>query len=229
MGRAKLQLQTFEGVEAMSACESLSAIRESGLIAVMRGMEVKTCIQTAQALWKGGIRVLEITVDAPRAAEMIAQVSEALRGRALVGAGTVLDAEAAVAAIQAGAAFLFSPSLNREVIRAANRYGRVAIPGVMTPTEMVQAATAGAPAVKLFPASVVGPGFIKQVKGPLPHIPIIPTGGVDERNAAEYIRAGAMAVGIGGSLLGDSVQRGTFEEITARARRLVDLIREARG
>lgn len=213
----------------MSALESLLAIRESGLVAVMRKMEVETCVRTAEALCEGGIRVLEITVDAPRAAEMIYAVSTALKGRALVGAGTVLDAEAAVAAVQAGAAFLFSPCLNPDVIRAANRYGRVAIPGVMTPTEMVQAAAAGAPAVKLFPASVVGPAFIKQVRAPLPHIPIIPTGGIDERNAAEYIRAGAMAVGIGGSLLGDAVERGAFHEITERARRLVELVREARA
>lgn len=213
----------------MGALESLAAIRESGIVAVMRKMEVDTCIRVAQALLEGGIRVLEITVDAPRAAEMIYAVSQAMRGEALVGAGTVLDAEAAVSAIQAGAAFIFSPCLEPEVIRAANRYGRVAIPGVMTPTEMVRAAAAGAPAVKLFPASVLGPGFIKQVKAPLPHIPVIPTGGVDERNAADFIRAGAAAVGIGGSLLKDSVERGAFHEIAERARSLVELVREARA
>lgn len=213
----------------MSAVESLQAIERCGVIAVIRGLETRTALEAATALYEGGITVLEVTVDTPGAYETIERLASSMQGKALIGAGTVLDPAAAVAAIQSGAAFLFAPNLNEKVIEVANRHGRLAIPGVMTPTEMVRAAAAGAPAVKLFPASVLGPGFIKQVKAPLPHIPVIPTGGVDERNAADFIRAGAAAVGIGGSLLKDSVERGAFHEIAERARSLVELVREARA
>lgn len=206
--------------------DALQIIGNSGLIAVLRGFDPETSIKTAEALVAGGVRVLEVTVDSPGALEAIEALSAHLGEDGLVGAGTVLDAETAVLAMRAGARFLFAPNLNEAVIDAALRYGRIAIPGVMTPTEMVRAAQAGAPVVKLFPASIVGPDFIKQVRGPLPHIPIIPTGGIDEHNAVDYIRAGAIAVGAGGGLLGRDVQEGRFDRITERARQLVATIRE---
>lgn len=209
--------------------KGLDVIAESGLIAVVRGLAPQAAVETAKALYDGGVRVLEITVDSPGALETIERVSQAMGDATLVGAGTVLDAPSAVGAIRAGARFLFAPNLNPDVIVAANRYGRLAIPGVLTPTEMVRAVEAGALAVKLFPANVVGPAFIKQVRGPLPHIPIIPTGGISAENAADYIRAGAIAVGVGGSLLGNDAEEGRFEQIAERARELVHRIREARS
>lgn len=212
----------------MHVVDCLNAIRQSGVIAVLRGLAPEQAIDAADALYQGGITVLEVTVDAPKALESVEALAQSMKGKALVGAGTVLDPASAIAAIRAGAAFLFAPNLNEEVIKTANRYGRMAIPGVMTPTEMVRAAEAGALAVKLFPANVVGPGFIKQVRAPLPHIPIIPTGGIGPDNAAEYIRAGAIAVGAGGGLLGDDVAAGRFDRITQRARELVSVVAAAK-
>lgn len=212
----------------MQVLDSLAKIRESGVIAVMRGLDPEAAQKTADALYEGGITVLEVTVDAPKALETIETLAASMEGKALVGAGTVLDAATAAAAIRAGAAFLFAPNLNEEVVQTANRYGRMAIPGVMTPTEMVRAAEAGALAVKLFPANVLGPGYIKQVRAPLPHIPIIPTGGIGPENAADYIKAGAIAVGAGGGLLGGDVAAGRFDRITERARRLVTVVATAK-
>jgi len=209
--------------------DALSWIGESGLIAVIRGYETATAVKIGDALIRGGIKVLEVTVDSPGALETVGELAAALQGRGLVGAGTVLDETTAVAAIRAGAEFLFAPSLNERVIEAANRYGKIAIPGVLTPTEMVRASECGARVVKLFPASVVGPGFIKQVRGPLPHIPVIPTGGIDEHNVVDYIRAGAFAVGAGGGLIGSDAREGNFDALVERARRLVETIAQARG
>lgn len=212
----------------MQILECMAYIRQSGVIAVLRGLDPEAALKTADALYEGGITVLEVTVDAPKALESIEALCGAMKGRALVGAGTVLDAATAAAAIRAGAAFLFAPNLNEEVVKTANRYGRMAIPGVMTPTEMVRAAEAGALAVKLFPANVLGPAYIKQVRAPLPHIPIIPTGGIGPENAADYIRAGAIAVGAGGGLLGGDVAAGRFDRITQRARELVNVVAAAK-
>lgn len=209
--------------------EDLEAIGASGIVLVIRGLEPSLARRTAQALYDVGIRAIEVTVDTPGALETIAALAAEMPGDTVVGAGTVLDASTAAMAVHAGARFLFAPNLNTEVIRTANRYGRLAIPGVMTPTEMVQAAEAGAPAVKLFPASVVGPDFIKQVRSPLPHIPIIPTGGINEENVAEFMKAGAFAVGVGAGLLKDDPQRGRWDALQERAARLVERVAQARG
>lgn len=208
--------------------DCLKTIQHSGIIAVLRGLEPKAALATAAALYEGGISVLEVTVDAPRALESIEALVASMKGKALIGAGTVLDAASAAAAIRAGASFLFAPNLNEDVIETANRYGRMAIPGVMTPTEMTRAVEAGAQAVKLFPANVLGPGFIKQVRAPLPHIPVIPTGGIGPDNAGEYIKAGAIAIGAGGGLLGDDVAAGRFDRITERARELARVVAAAK-
>jgi 2-dehydro-3-deoxyphosphogluconate aldolase/(4S)-4-hydroxy-2-oxoglutarate aldolase len=207
----------------------MKRITRSGVIGVMRGMQARTVELVANALYAGGVEVLEVTVDAPGAMQMIASVTAALGDKALIGAGTVLDAETARAALLAGAQFIFCPTLCTEVIAMANRYGKVVIPGVMTPTEMLQAYTAGAPMVKLFPAQAVGPDFIKQVRGPLPHIPIIPTGGVSASNVQAYIKAGAAAVGVGGALVDpNAIAAGQYDLLTTRAKELVSLVAEAR-
>lgn len=212
----------------MSAVESLQAIERCGVIAVIRGLETRTALEAATALYEGGITVLEVTVDTPGAYETIERLASSMQGKALIGAGTVLDPAAAVAAIQSGAAFLFAPNLNEKVIEVANRHGRLAIPGVMTPTEMVKAAEAGAQAVKLFPAIVLGPAFVRQVRAPLPHIPVIPTGGIGPDNAGAFIEAGAIAVGVGGGLLGDDVRAGRWHQVTDRAKALVAAVAAAK-
>lgn len=213
----------------MSISRSLEGIQQSGIIVVFRSLEPNIAVQTAHALYEVGIRVVEVTVDSPGAFETIATMSNQLPKDVLVGAGTVLDAPSATAAIRAGAQFLLAPNLNVDVIKTANRYGRVAIPGVMTPTEMVNAAEAGAPAVKLFPANVLGTEFIKQVRAPLPHIPIIPTGGISEENVARFIEVGAFAVGVGASLIRDDPQNGRLDAVKDRARALVDAVAKARA
>lgn len=212
----------------MSAVESLQAIERCGVIAVIRGLETRAALEAATALYEGGITVLEVTVDTPGAYETIERLASSMQGKAAIGAGTVLDPAAAVAAIQSGAAFLFAPNLNEKVIEVANRHGRLAIPGVMTPTEMVKAAEAGAQAVKLFPANVLGPAFIRQVRAPLPHIPVIPTGGIGPDNAGAFIEAGAIAVGAGGGLLGDDVKTGRLHQVTGRAKALVAAVAAAK-
>ncbi|HEX6971599.1 MAG TPA: bifunctional 4-hydroxy-2-oxoglutarate aldolase/2-dehydro-3-deoxy-phosphogluconate aldolase [Limnochordia bacterium] len=214
----------------MEASELLRKVRKSGVIAVLRGLERAQLIPCARALRAGGIGVLEITLDTPGAIEMVELLRSELDGEAIVGAGTVLDGSAAQAAIAAGAEFIFSPVVDVDVIRIALRYGKVAVPGAMTPTEILTAASAGAQAVKLFPAGVLGPEYLRQVRAPLPQVPLVPTGGIDAENAGAFIRAGALAVGVGGRLVDRSaVARGEWEVLTARAERLVGAVAAARG
>ncbi|NLN19303.1 MAG: bifunctional 4-hydroxy-2-oxoglutarate aldolase/2-dehydro-3-deoxy-phosphogluconate aldolase [Firmicutes bacterium] len=217
-------------MQSHSALSHLQRIERSGVIAVMRGMQADTVLQVARALKAGGIDILEVTVDAPGALRMIEKVTAELGNEALIGAGTVLDPETARAAISAGAQFIFSPTLNTEVIEMANRYGKAVIPGVMTPTEIVQACSAGASAVKIFPAGILGPSYLRQIRGPLPQIPLIPTGGIGAENAAAFIHAGAMAVGVGGALVDlKAISAGHFDIITEKAKELVRIIQEARS
>lgn len=213
----------------MDVQQSWQAIRQSGLIVVLRALPPALAVKTSLALYEVGVRVVEVTVDSPDALESIASLHRELPSDAVVGAGTVLDAASVSMAVHAGARFLFAPNLNLDVIQAANRLGRIAIPGVMTPTEMVTAVEAGAMAVKLFPANVVGEAFLAQVRGPLPHIPVIPTGGISESNVARFIKAGAVAVGAGGSLLQNDPFEGRFDAVKSRARRLLEEIAAARG
>lgn len=202
----------------------------SGVVAVMRGMEPRYVVAAARAIRAGGIEVLEVTVDAPGAFGMLEAVQTELAGEAVIGAGTVLDAATARSAIAAGAEFIFTPTIDVDVIRMALRYGKVVIPGAMTPTEILAAFSAGAPAVKVFPAGVLGPDYIRQVRAPLPQIPLVPTGGVDAANAPAFIRAGAAAVGVGGALIDrQAIRRGEWAVLTERARQIAAAVAEARG
>ncbi len=195
----------------------------------MRGLDVNQVCQVAQALTAAGVKVLEITADSPGIMHMIEQVRAQDTSGAVIGAGTVLDAQTARNAILAGADFIFTPTLDLEVIEIANTYDKLVIPGVMTPTEMLTAYKAGAMMVKVFPADVLGPEYIKAVKGPLSQIPVIPTGGIDLDNAASFIKAGAAAVGVGGSLLDKkAISSGNYQVITERAREFIKVIAQAR-
>jgi 2-dehydro-3-deoxyphosphogluconate aldolase/(4S)-4-hydroxy-2-oxoglutarate aldolase len=207
----------------------LQKLVESGIIAVIRRVPEDTVEGVIESLIEGGITALEITVDSPHAFRSIEKLSKRFTGHALIGAGTILDSESAKNAIGAGAQFIFSPSLSEEVIRMALRYGKIAIPGVMTPTEMITAIEWGADAVKLFPAGNFGPKYIEDVKAPFPHIPIIPTGGVTLENIESFIKAGAVSVGIGGSLVNrKAIEERNFSQLKANAALYVEAVRAAR-
>lgn len=199
-------------------------IVESGVVAVLRGIESRNVDPVVDALVRGGVEAIEITADTPGAMEMLRDASASLDGEALLGAGTVLDSETARSALLAGADFVVTPTLSEEVVETCNRYGAVVAPGVMTPTEALTAYEAGADLCKLFPASTVGPGQVKAIRGPLEQIPLVPTGGVSTANAADFFEAGATAVGVGSALVDDeALENEEYDRITETARELVDI------
>ncbi len=208
---------------------SLEIIKETGVAAVIRGATTKNILTIANALKEGGVKVLEITVETPGACAAIEKAALELDG-VLVGAGTVLDAETARTAIMSGAKFIFSPTTNPKTIEMAKRYGVVSIPGALTPTEILTAYEHGADLIKVFPANVFGPSYIKDIHGPLPHIPLITTGGISVDNVGEYIKAGAVGVGVGSSLVNTKKELSAeyVNEITATAARFIQAIKEAR-
>lgn len=198
-----------------------------GILAILRGYGLEDAKAVAKALLDAGVNTFEVTADSPDAWKMI-HTLKTLNDRFVVGAGTVLDTEAAREAIQAGADFLFSPIVRPEMIQIAHRYGRMAIPGAMTPTEVVVAMEAGADIVKLFPAGSLGVAYLKEMRGPLPYVPFIPTGGITAENAAQFIKAGAVAVGMGSSLIiKEAVKQREFERITVLAKTIKQQIAEA--
>src|SRR5699024_1223859 len=193
----------------------INKITKSGVIAVVRNLNYKQTLHVVESLVKGGITGIEITVSSNNAFDSIKDAKKQFGKEAIIGAGTVLDGETARKAIEKGAEFIFAPSLNKETIQVSNRYGKIAIPGVLTPTEIVKAYEWGADAVKIFPASALWPTFIKDIKTPLDYISIVPTGGITLDNVSEYIQAGAMAVGIGGSLINKQIiHERRWQEIT---------------
>ncbi|GAB3703163.1 bifunctional 4-hydroxy-2-oxoglutarate aldolase/2-dehydro-3-deoxy-phosphogluconate aldolase [Halorubrum pallidum] len=210
--------------------ETLSRIVDSGVVAVLRGVPADQLIGIAEALHDGGVSAIEVTADTPNVADLIGEVTGSFDDEVVVGTGTVLDSETARTALLAGAEFVVSPSLHEDVIETCNRYGAVSAPGVMTPTEAVRGYEAGADFVKVFPAKTVGPAHVGAMKGPLGQIPMMPTGGVGPDNAADYIDAGAFAVGAGGALVDyDAAARGDYGEITETAREFTRVVEEARA
>lgn len=214
----------------MSKEETIRQMRDSGVVAVMRGADADAVVDIAHALAEGGVTAIELTADTPGVMDLIEDVVDALSDTdVIVGAGTVLDAETARAAILAGAEFVVSPSFHEDVVEVCNRYGIPVAPGVATPTEAIRAYEAGADMVKLFPASSLGPDYLSSIKGPLPQIPIMPTGGIGPENAGDFIAAGAECVGAGSSLVDDeAVANGDFDLITANAEAMVQAVDDAR-
>lgn len=206
-------------------------IVDSGVVAVLRGIDEDDIVPAAEAIHEGGVTALEVTADGTRASGKIAAIDRALSGTdAIVGAGTVLDAAAARNVVEAGAAFVLAPNLNEAVIEVCNRAGVVAVPGVLTPTEAERAMAAGADMLKLFPASTVGPDHIGALQGPLGDIPIMPTGGVDTENVAAYFDAGAVAVGAGSALVNhDAIEREDWDAVRASAAEFVRAVGDARA
>lgn len=211
----------------MTRYETLQVIQETGVVVILRNPPGDV-VKLAKALYRGGIRVMEITVDSPGALESVATIAKEVP-EMIIGSGTVLDAETARLALLAGAQFLVTPVLSKEPITLATRYDTLIIPGVFTPTELYRAAEWGALAVKLFPANAVGPEYIRNVRGPLPHIPIVATGGIGMEDVAAYIRAGANALGLGSAIVEyDAITRENYEVITERARQCIDLVKRSR-
>lgn len=213
----------------MDKQEAMQIIRETGVIAVMRADRPEQLIAAAEAIHAGGVQAIEATMTTPGALDVIGTAVQQFGEEVLFGAGTVLDAETARAAILAGAGFIVAPTLDVEVIRLCNRYGVPVMPGCFTPTEALTAWEAGADMIKLFPANVGGPSYIKAILAPLPQIEIAAVGGINLENAAEFIRAGAAAVGVGGSLINQAlIDAGDMAELTRRAAGYVEAVQGAR-
>src|SRR5258705_6703590 len=215
----------------MNKSETISRIIETGLIPVVRAESSDIAMRAIDAIKQGGISVLEITMTVPGAIRVIEEVARRFGEDAIVGAGTVLDSETARACMLAGAQFIVSPALDLDTISCCRRYSVPVMPGAMTPSEVVAAWKAGADFVKVFPANAVGgPSYIKALKAPLPQIALVPTGGVSLKTAADFIKAGAAALGVGADLVDTAALReGQDDVITERARQFVEIVREARG
>ena len=213
---------------SLQKIETLTKIVDSGLVAVVRAESSEQAARIADACAEGGVGAIEITFTVPAAAAVIAGLAQRDAARnILIGEGTVLDAETARTAILAGAQFVVGPSLNLEAARLCNRYQIPYMPGAGTLTEIVEAMECGADIVKVFPGETLGPAFVRAVKGPLPQACLMPTGGVSIENVAEWIRAGCVAVGVGGNLTAGA-KRGDFHSITELARQFIAKIRQAR-
>jgi 2-dehydro-3-deoxyphosphogluconate aldolase/(4S)-4-hydroxy-2-oxoglutarate aldolase len=213
----------------MSKANHLRQILDTGIVAVVRVPDGRELVEVAGALADGGVTVVEITLSVPNALEVLRDVRKALGDRVLLGAGTILDAETGRAALLAGAEYLVSPTLNLDVIRLCNRYDKLVMPGAFSPTEILAAWEAGADIVKVFPAEVVGPAFFKALRGPLPHIRLMPTGGVDLTTAAAFLKAGACCLGVGGQLVEPrAVAARDFSRLTDLARQYIAAVRAAR-
>lgn len=208
----------------------IGRIEEDGVVAVVRLDDLSKATALTEALVAGGVRAVEFTFTNPAAARAIERVASDLGDRALIGAGSVLDAETARTAILAGAAYVVTPTVSARTIELCNRYAIPTVVGGLTPTELLSAQEAGAHYVKLFPASLGGPGYLKDVLGPLPQLRIVPTGGVTPTNAREYIEAGAVAVALGGNLVDRRlVAIEEWDEISLRARTAIEAVRAARA
>ncbi|MEX2119491.1 MAG: bifunctional 4-hydroxy-2-oxoglutarate aldolase/2-dehydro-3-deoxy-phosphogluconate aldolase [Pirellulales bacterium] len=210
--------------------DPLARLLQTGIVAILRAPDGSRLVDAAQALLAGGIDVMEVTFTVPHASKVLEHLADQLGDKLLLGAGTVLDPETARVALLAGAQFIVSPAINLDVIRLCRRYGKLVLPGALTPTEVLTAWEAGADIVKLFPSELAGPAYIKALHGPLPQVRLLPTGGVNLETAAAFIEAGACALGIGGSLVEPAaLARGDMGRIESLARQYVQVVRQARA
>jgi len=208
---------------------TLRRVREVGVLAVIRGPSPELTIQMVDALVAGGVLGIEITYSTPNAAEVVKNLDEKFGERILLGMGTLTEPRQVAEATQAGARFLVSPHLDESLAQAMTSTGLLVMIGALTPTEVMRAHQLGSDIVKLFPGSLGGPAYLKALRGPFPHIPMMPTGGVSQDNIAEWLAAGAVAVGAGSNLCPTSLAKeGRFEEITAIAQTFVAALNQAR-
>lgn len=207
-----------------------STIAAERVIAVVRLSTAARVREVVQALVDGGIRIIEVTMTIPGALAEIEQLASSLSERVVLGAGSVIDKETAIAAVAAGARFVVSPVCRPALVEECHAREAVMMPAGLTPTEILTAFEAGADFVKVFPAAAVGPSFIRDVMGPLPDLKLVPTGGIGIGDAAAWLRAGASAVGVGGALLDrEAIAAGDFDALTAAAQRLVGTVRNSVG
>jgi 2-dehydro-3-deoxyphosphogluconate aldolase/(4S)-4-hydroxy-2-oxoglutarate aldolase len=207
----------------------LEQLQRGGIVPILRLKEPGPGVEVCRALVAGGITSFEVTMGTPNALDIIREIRTTLGDDVIIGAGTVLDPETARLSMTAGAQFVVAPSLNIDLIRFARRYSLVVIPGALTPTEIVTAWEAGADMVKVFPVRALGPSYVHDLLAPLPQMRLVAVGGVTVENAGDYIRAGAVAVGVGGELLNSQLIRdGRYDELEARARQLVAAVAAAR-
>lgn len=213
----------------MSRYENVRTLISSGAVAVIRMSHSDKLKKVAEAIYKGGVSAIEITMTTPNALKVIEEVAHSMSDAIQIGVGSVLDAETARMAINAGAQFVVSPVFKPEIVHTAHRYDVPAMPGAFTPTEILQAHEQGADIVKVFPADVVGMAFFKAIKAPMPHLQLMPTGGVTLTNAGEWLKAGACAVGVGGALLDSkAIAEENYSRLTENAKILCQSIAQAR-
>ena len=215
----------------MEKREVFNRMISEGLVPVIRVTSAAEAIDVSDAIKEGGVSFIEITMSVPGAIDVIKELTKKYKDEIIMGAGTVLDTETGRAALLAGAQFIVSPILNIDLIHLAHRYSALVIPGTMTPTEILTAWNEGADMVKVFPAAQLGgPEYIKAVRGPLPQVLLVPTGGVNLQNAGAFIKAGAAALGVGGELVDKkAIQEKKFNIITENTKAFLKTIREARG
>lgn len=213
----------------MSRADDLQHVLERGLVAILRAPSGERLVEVAEALYEGGIDVIEVTFTVPGAAEIVAEVSKRMGDRILLGAGSILDTETARIAILAGAKFVVAPVVQPEVIALCHRYDKLVMPGAFTPTEVLTAWEAGADVVKIFPAETGGPAHLKALKGPLPQVRMMPTGGVNLDTLPKFVAAGVCAVGLGGALVEKSaLENGDMNRIRDLAGQYVTAMQQAR-
>jgi len=220
---------TTRTTDARNTTGIVTALEHAGIVAVIRMKDPARLRAVVDAIAEGGVRALEITMSVPGAVELIREIAPTLPQGFVFGAGTVLDADTVARVVDAGAQFVVSPVFRREVIDACRARDVAALPGCFTPTEILDAWDAGADIVKVFPATALGPSYLKDVRAPLPQVKLMPTGGVTVENAGDWIRAGAVAVGVGTSLLdSEAIAAGNFAVLREKAERMVANVRKAR-
>ena len=213
----------------MSKQSNLSRVLNCGVVAILRSPSGEMLGEVAEALLSGGVEVIEITFTVPKAHKVLEQVADRLGDKILLGAGTVLDAQTARTALLAGAEFIVAPTVSRKVIQLCRRYDKMVMPGALTPTEVLSAWEAGADIVKVFPSDFTGPGYLKALLGPLPQVRLMPTGGVNLKTAADFLRAGACALGIGGALVEPkALAARDLGRIESLARQYVEIVKKTR-
>ncbi|HCN61273.1 bifunctional 4-hydroxy-2-oxoglutarate aldolase/2-dehydro-3-deoxy-phosphogluconate aldolase [Mammaliicoccus fleurettii] len=211
--------------------DTLKIIKETKLIAILRNADPNNILPIVKTLYKAGVRAIEVTMNSPKALESIELIANEMKGKVVVGAGTVLDAESARLAILSGATFILSPTVNKDTIRMNKKYGAVSIPGALTPTEILEAYEYGGDIIKVFPTTTMGPEYIKDLQGPLPHIPLLPTGGVDLNNVEDFIKAGAVGVGLGSALVNTKVEitDGYYDDLEKTAQSFYNKVNSEKG
>jgi 2-dehydro-3-deoxyphosphogluconate aldolase/(4S)-4-hydroxy-2-oxoglutarate aldolase len=208
----------------------LTEISQAGVVAVIRANSKDQLIGITEALLAGGVPSIEVTMSTPKAIAGIEMLADKFGDKAIIGVGTVIDAATCVDAIHAGAQFVLSPTTDPEVIATTVRYGKVSVPGAFTPTEILRAWTLGGDIIKVFPSTALGPAYFKDILAPLPQLRLTPTGGVDVKNCGEWIKAGAVCVGVGSALVSkDALAKNDWSAIAANAKAFVDAVKDARA